>query len=373
MREPEQGSHVVLFIERGLQKRIIDELTTAMAARGVTKGAAVALDPRSGAVRALVSLPGYDNNLFSSGISADEYRALVEAEDQPLFNRAIAGLYPPGSTVKPFLAVAGLEQGVIDESTTVLANGSITVAGQTFGDWRVHGLVNLTKALAVSSNIFFYALGGGYGDLEGLGPFRIKEYLSRFRLDERTGIDLPGERQGFIPDPEWKKEIKNESWYIGDTYNTSIGQGFVSVSPLELAVSTAAIANGGTILRPRLVKGTAQGDINTLALTEPEIVASSIASTTALAAARKGMRESVLSGYTRTLQQVPVPVAAKTGTAENIPGMEPHAWVAAFAPYENPEILLVLLVENGGLGSDTVVPVAQKVLSWYFGERTENE
>ena len=367
-RSPVPGKNVVLFLDGALQEKITEVMERTLAQKGLSAGAAVAVDPRSGGVLALQSFPLYNSNLFSLPRTEDEISSILNNETRPLFNRAIAGTYPPGSTIKPFLAIAGLEENVIDEQTTVLSTDYITVGGQRFHDWRAHGVVDLRRALAVSSNIFFYTLGGGYDGREGLGPYRIKKYLELFDFAGPTHVDLPGEQAGIVPDPEWKKDRFRESWYIGDTYNMSIGQGYITVTPLSLAMATAAIANDGVLFQPRVVRAIRGESGSAVEETIPKITHSSFVSPRALERARQGMRESVLTGYNKVLQSLPVAVAGKTGTAQIASGRE-HAWYTVFAPYENPEVVMTFVVENGGLGTDTVVPIAQEVLDWYFREQ----
>lgn len=369
---PLPGGNIVLYLDLELQKKITDVMQDTLNRKGLTGGAAVAIDPKSGGVLALQSFPTYDSNVFSKRLTQEDVDMLFRNETRPLYNRAIAGLYPPGSTIKPFIATGGLEEKVIDENTIIVSTEYISVGAQRFHDFRAYGPVNVVKALAVSSNVFFYTLGGGYGNQEGLGIDRIKQYLSKFNLAGPFGIDLPGESQGIIPDPEWKREERKEGWYIGDTYNTSIGQGFVSVSPLSLAMATASIANNGVLLKPRLLKAVANENLESIETTEIGIIDKSFVSQESLDIVRRGMRESVLSGYNQTLKDLPVSVAGKTGTAQNIPGKTEHSWYTVFAPYEDPEIVLTFIVEHGGLGTDTVVPIAKEVLRWYFEEYKPN-
>ena len=360
------GKNIILYLDSPLQKKITEVMQMTLDRRGLTSGAVIAIDPKSGGVLALQSFPTFDSNVFTGRLSQEDVEELFQNETRPLFNRAVSGLYPPGSTIKPFLAAAGLETGVIDENTTVVSTEYITVGNQRFHDWRAHGPVNVRKALAVSSNIFFYSLGGGLEGKDSLGIYRIKEYLQKFRLAGPFNIDLPGEGSGTIPDPEWKEKMYDESWFIGDTYNTSIGQGYVSVTPLSLAMAMTSIINDGVLLQPRMTKATSDSNFTNLHNTEVEVIDKDFISKEALAVVREGMRESVLSGYNKVLQDLPVHVAGKTGTAQNIPGLSEHSWYVTYAPYHNPEIVIAFLIEHGGLGTDTVIPVAKEVLRWYF-------
>ncbi len=362
------GKNVVLYLDAALQQKVTEVMQETLARKGLSAGAVVALDPSSGGILALQSFPTFDHNIFSGRLSQEDVAYLFQNEDQPLFNRAVSGLYPPGSTIKPFLAAGGLEEGVIDENTTVLSTDYITIGNQRFHDWRAHGIVDVRRALGVSSNIFFYILGGGYEGRDGLGIYRIKEYLEKFHLAGPFGIDLPGEQTGIIPSPEWKEEHRDESWYIGDTYNTSIGQGYVSVTPLSLAMAMASIVNNGTLLRPRMVASVTGTNFADPEYTTIDVIDKDFISDETLQIVQEGMRESVLSGYNKVLQDLPVAVAGKTGTAQNIPGQSEHSWYVTYAPYEDPEIVIAFLIEHGGLGTDSVMPVAKEVLNWYFAE-----
>ena len=370
--EPVPGKDLLLAIDAELQIKIHEIFKK----KGVERGAAVALDPATGEVLALVSVPGFDSNEFSRGMNAREFQRIVEDKTKPLFSRAISGHYPPGSTIKPFVALAALGERIIDPNRYIYAAASISVPNiynpeivYRFSDWKEHGLVNMVKAIAVSSNVYFYHIGGGYGDVKGLGIERLARYLTAFGFGKILGIDVKSEAQGFIPDPAWKKEARGEDWYIGDTYNASIGQGDISVTPLQLASATAAIANGGILWKPRIVNAV----IDTDGTPEKEFPAEQLlrfpVSENNLKVVREGMREAVRSGSSKFLSDLPFAVAGKTGTAQAGTNKTPHAWWTGFAPYENPEIVLTILVENGGEGSAVSVPIAKDVLNWYFENR----
>lgn len=378
--EPESGGNLILNIDADLQKKLYESLGNSLKNVGAKKGAAVAMDPNTGAVLALVSYPSYDDNLFSGGISHEDYNKIQSDSNQPLFNRAISAQYPTGSTIKPFEAAAALQEGIISPYKQIDDPGYVLVQSQydpsvvyKYGGVEPHGLVDMRKALAVSSNIYFYTVGGGYGDQEGLGPTRIKKYLSLFGWDQKTGIDLPGEFSGFIPDPAWKKATKGSSWVDGDTYNLSIGQSDLQTTPLQVAAAYSAIANGGTLYKPQIVNKivknlmTSQQPVKEF---EPEIIRDNFIDPENLEIVREGMRDGVTKSYgiSKSLNDLPVSVAAKTGTAEI--GWENHfnVWSAVFAPYENAQIVLVVTVENvQGFGAVTL-PVAHEVLEWYFSK-----
>jgi penicillin-binding protein 2 len=231
--------------------------------------------------------------------------------------------------------------------------------------------VDFYDAIAYSANVYFYTVGGGYRDQPGLGIGRIRRYAASFGLGSRLGIDLPGEKPGLVPDPEWKKiaEPNDPDWRIGDTYNVSIGQGGMSVTPLQMVSLTAAIANGGTLWRPYLVEKVRDPDGKTLERHTAEEIRTGLAKKETLQRVVAGMKKTVTVGTARLLAQVPVPVAAKTGTAQNVPGKPPHAWVTAFAPADDPEIAVVVMVEHAGEGATVAVPITNEILKWYFSHR----
>jgi penicillin-binding protein 2 len=360
---PQSGQDLVLNIDAELQIKLYEELEFQLEKLGAKKAAAVALDPKTGGILALVSLPSFDSNKISQGLSLKEFKSLLENPYQPFFDRAIAGQYPPGSIIKPVIAAGVLEEGIIDPKRQILVTGQIAVPSvfdpsisYVFKDWKAHGWTDLVKAIAVSSNVYFYTVGGGYGDIRGLGVSKLDFWMKKFGLGTILGIDLPGEAPGFVPSPEWKRARMNRAWYIGDTYNLSIGQGNLAVTPLQAALYTASIANGGTLFKPQILKS------------EPQILKKVVENPENLDLVRQGMRQAVTQGSARALNLVPVPVAGKTGTAQAGTANKPHGWFTGFAPYDNPEIVLTVLVENGGGGTTAAVPVAQRVLSWYFAE-----
>lgn len=363
---PKAGSDLVLGVDAGLQKKLYDSLTQILEKTQTKTAAAVAIDPRNGEILALVSLPSFDNNLFARKISQEQYASLINNPDKPLFNRAIAGEYPPGSVLKMAVAVAGLAEGTITPETTVNdPNGAINIGAFRFGDWKTHGLVDVKKAIAESCDVFFYAVGGGYGGIQGLGMDRMKEYENKFGLGEKTGVDLLGERSGLIPDEKWKLEKIGERWYVGDSYHSSIGQGFITTTPIQLVNYIAAIANGGTVYQPHLVSEIRKrdGDVTEV---EKIVLRNNPELKKAIQVVREGMRETILSGTAQTLNDLPVAVAGKTGTAEFGSQDQTHAWFSSFAPFDNPEIAMIVLVEGGGEGHSSAVPVTKEVYQWYF-------
>ncbi len=370
---PQKGKNIRLTLDAGLQRVAFQALEKVLTDANLKRGALVALDPKTGAVRALVSYPSYDNNLFARGISQAAYSELAGDPNKPLFNRAIGGEYPPGSTIKPLLAAAALSEGTITPETTIESRGGIQVGRSFFGDWKAHGFTDLRRAIAVSSDVYFYSIGGGYGNIRGLGMERMKSYEERFGWGKKTGIDLPGEQDGFLPTPSWKEERFGERWYIGDDYNASIGQGYVTATPLQIAVAIAAIANGGTVPTPHLVEGVqdAQGQEVKVESTPK---ADHIFSEAILRVVREGMRETITEGTAQSLQDLAVPVAGKTGTAQFGGAKQTHGWFASFAPYQNPELAIIVLVEDQSeTATYHAVPITHAVYEWYFNREKNNE
>lgn len=379
IQSPESGKNLVLWIDSDLQKKIEEELRLALEKVGAKSGAAVAIDPKTGGVLSLVSLPSYDNNLFRKGTNQEEINQLLNDSQKPLFNRAISGGYVVGSVIKPLIAVGALEEKIISSQKEIYCQGGISITNKynpeiiyKYEDWKIHGNTNLRKALAESCNVYFYTVGGGYEKQEGLGPTRIKKYLGLFGWGEKTGIDLPGEFTGFLPDPDWKKETKKENWWDGDTYHYSIGQGDLLITPLQVANAFSAIANGGILYQPQIVKEIVDKEKNVIEEFKPKIIREININQENLKIVKEGMREAVIYGTAKLLNNLQIETAAKTGTAETYKSGYYHNWISVFAPYENPQIVLtvVLFDVKGALGA--AVPVAKNVLEWYFTQKNSN-
>jgi penicillin-binding protein 2 len=370
---PESGKSLVLYMDSGLQSMLYQSLKIKLKDIGATKGAAVAMDPRTGGILAMVSLPTYDNNLFAGDISTKDWERLQNDKNKPMLNRVISGKYPTGSTIKPLMALAGLAENIITPNTTVDCTGKLVVTNpwnkdkpSIFNDWATHGIVDVKKAIAESCNVFFLTVGGGNKNFKGLGVAKIKEYLDKFGWENLTGIDIPGEINGFVPDPDWKQEALGVPWYQGDTYNLSIGQGYLAATPLEVVTSFAAIANGGKLMKPKVVKAIVDENKDIVEEFKPEIIKDNFIDKNDLNIVRQGMREAVTYGGSVTLNSLPVKSASKTGTAEIGKKGYYHNWVTVFAPYDNPEIVITIMAENvQGLHTVTL-PVAKEVLNWYF-------
>jgi len=249
-----------------------------------------------------------------------------------------------------------------------MSTGGLQVGQWSFPDWKAggHGLTNVKKALAESVNTFFYYIGGGFGDFKGLGIERIVKYAALFGLDKVTGIDLPNESSGFLPSAKWKEDTKNEVWYIGDTYHASIGQGDITATPLQVANFTAAIANGGTLYEPHVVKKILDHNNNLIEEVKPKVIRANFIDPANIKTVQAGMRQTITDGSGRNLNSLSVAVAGKTGTAQWSSTRSPQAWFIGYAPYNNPELAITVLVEEGGEGSSVAVPIAKDILQYYF-------
>lgn len=359
-REAVNGRDLTLTLDTQLQAYIEQVLAERLQINPVGRASVVVLEPHTGEVLALVAVPGFDANAFTSGISAENYAALISDPDAPLFPRVYAGEYPSGSVIKPMFAAAALTNGTITTSTTFVSSGGVMLGNRFFPDWRPggHGVTNVYHAIADSVNTFFYMIGGGNESFPGMGLEKLMTAALSFGYGQETGIDLPGEADGFLPSKAWKEETKGEPWYIGDTYNVSIGQGDFLVTPLQVARATAVFANGGSLVTPHLVMGETTPQQNILTPEVTDIV-------------RDGMRQTVTAGSAQGLQGVPVAVAGKTGTAQWSQIKEPHSWFTGFAPFESPEIVITVLVEQGGKDS-LAIPITRDILNWYFTQNPEN-
>ncbi|MBI4499215.1 MAG: penicillin-binding protein 2 [Chloroflexi bacterium] len=362
------GANLVLSIDLDLQRAATQILRQGM---GISKfAAAVVMDVRTGEVLALVSLPTYDNTMFGSPARAAEVQALLTDPARPMLNYAVSGRYPPGSIFKLITGTAALQEGVATPATRIFSPGVIYVSGWPFYDWAALGSLDFQRAITMSSNVYFYYLAGGYGNFVGLGPDRLARYAREYGLEEVTGIDLPGEVGGIVPDSQWKLATTGEAWLQGDSYNFGIGQGFLAVTPLQMARAAAAIANGGEVLVPRVVREAVDHQGNVVLPLERRVVRRVNVSAEHLRTIREAMRQAAASG-TGTLAQVPgVTVAGKTGTAEfsKLAGSREHlthGWFLGFAPFDNPEVAIVTFVERGR-GAQDAAPIAGKILRSYF-------
>ncbi len=375
---PYPGNDLVLTIDLPTQM-------AAFEAMSEVAGAAIAIEPSTGRVLAMLSTPSFDPNLLSSGISQTQWKELIENPLDILTNRAIQGQYPPASTFKPIHAVAALEEGELEVDTIIHAGPSFWFGGREYRDWKAggHGEINVHTAIVESSDTFFYQVA------LKLGIDRLADYSGRFGLGAKTGIKLQNEKAGLVPSVEWKKKTFNKKWYRGETINAGVGQGYILTTPLQLLNAYAAIANNGTLYRPHLVTeehsptGETLKKIRPIVLDRVELKPENL---NLVKRALLGVVEEE-GGTARFLRWSKLGIAGKTGTAqvaklgkirpediEDVPyKLRDHAWFAGFAPYDDPKIAVVVLVEHGGFGSTAAAPVAQKIFKAYLERETDGK
>jgi len=373
IQKPEDGKDLVL----SLDAKVTEELSRAMKdiaeTRGFSGGAGVIMDVHTGEILALSSFPQYDQNIVTDGQDSKAISDMFNSPTQPFLDRAVSGLYTPGSIVKPIVGLAALHEGVITPDKKILSTGSISVPNpydktkpSVFNDWRAQGWVNMKDALAVSSDVYFYEVGGGFNDQKGLGISALDRYYEMFGLTEKTGIDLPGENAGVIPSPEWKKEnFDGEAWRLGDTYHTAIGQYGTQVTTLEAVRWAAAIANGGDLLVPSvLLGGKAPQDRLYRHIDLPTDEWQTI---------REGMLQGVQTGIVGALKTPVVKIAAKTGTAElGVTKQLVNSWSTGFFPYDNPHYAFAIIMEKGDRNNTIgATYVMQEVVNWMIQNTPE--
>lgn len=396
------GNNISLTLDIELQQFVTDQLQAAIDESGGQSGATVVLNPQTGEVLAMVSLPSYDNNLFAQGISTREFSLLSEDRSTPLVNKAIGGLYPPGSTFKIVPASGALQEGTVAPEQQFLDEGIIYLPNKFFPDdpklaqpfygWARDGLgwVNVVGALAQSSDIYFYQVGGGYepSGYEGLGLTNLVKYAEMFGFGLPTEIDIPGEGVGLIPTRKWKRLNYAETWVTGDTYNMAIGQGFVLATPLQVVNAYAAFGNGGTLYKPYLVKEVRSPQKELVYQAKPEVIGTLKLDDDIKKWVEEGLRGVIDWGTGKGIIDVPgIAVSGKTGTAEFCDRYPQcldkdgrvktsHAWFVAYAPSDKPQIAVVTFVYGGGEGSLVAGPVVNSILRYYFGidkGQTEDE
>ncbi len=373
-RKPTDGEDLTLSIDSRVEGKLFTFIKELAGNVGFTGGAGVLLDVQNGEILALASFPEYDSNVLTKGEDRKGIKMLTENDRTPFLNRAVSGLYTPGSIVKPIIALAALNEGVITPEDTILSTGSISIPHpyiqgeeSVFKDWKAHGLVDMRHALAQSSNVYFYEVGGGYKEQKGLGIGRIEQYMRVFGFGKETGIDMYGEESGIIPTPEWKKEVFNDEWRVGDTYNTAIGQYGFQITPIQAARAIAAIANDGALLTPHILgeekvkKISTSKDVNIKIPREHFTVV------------KEGLRDSVLLGTGSALNIPQVSVAAKTGTAEvGTLKKSVNSWVIGFFPYERPRFAFAVVMERGDSHNLIGAPyVMRQLLEWMAVETPE--
>jgi len=363
-REPIPGKELKTTIDAELQEYFYSSAIETLTRLGRTSGAGLIIDPRNGEVLSLLSFPSYDGNNVA---------AYLDNSNRPLFNRAVSGVYSPGSTIKPIHAAAALNEGVVQPTDQFFSAGYIDIpnpynpeAPSRFVDWKPHGWVDVYSALARSSNVYFYIIGGGFQDQKGLGIERLHKYWERFGFDKTTGIDIPGESSGFLPTVEEKEERTGDIWRIGDTYNVSIGQGDFRITLTRLLSAIAAIADGGTAYVPHLLLGE-----------ESKVMLDLTDMAQAFQDVRQGMRDVVEkdygSGY--LLIDIPMSIGAKTGTPQFAGNTKMNALLVGYAAKDDnsvPEIAILVLIEDAKEGSLNAIPIARDVLRWYYENRIKS-
>ncbi len=388
LQAPSQGLNIQTAIDKDFQIYFYERLREKITSIGGDGGVGLAINPKTGEVLALVSIPSFDANKIT--------KSDLNNPARPFLNRAISGVYAPGSTIKPLVAIAALKEGVVSPRTEIYSRGYIEIPNpyfpdkpSRFVDWKPHGWVDLYSAIARSSNIYFYTLGGGLpkseagilrGEVDndiwkGLGIARLKEYWQKFGLNEKTGIDLLAESSGFLP-PHPLKISKGEVWRLGDTYNVSIGQGDLLITPMSLLNYIAAIANTGEFYKSFVAKkifsvGEKNYEEKIISETNPKILRDISDLADYIKEIQKGMVDTVskIYGTAHLLSDLPFKIAAKTGTTQVQSNTKINASFVGYAPADNPQIAILVLIENAREGSLNVVPVAKDVLSWYYYNR----
>jgi penicillin-binding protein 2 len=369
---PVSGNNLQLALDARLQQIAEDVF-------GEYRGSLIAIEPSTGGVLALVSKPGFDPNLFVEGIEPQHWEALNNSPDHPLNNRALQGVYPPGSTFKPFMALAALELNKRSPGYTIADPGYFVLggSGHMFRDWKAggHGMVNLHRAVVVSCDTYFYGLA------QDIGIDGIHQFMTQFGFGTRTGIDIEGEVAGLLPSQQWKQKRFGQRWFIGDTISVGIGQGYNLATPLQLAFATAILANNGKVFRPHVVKHIENSQTNELTTIEPQPIGVVPFKEQNLAHLRTAMVDVTRPGGTAAWAglNAKYAFAGKTGTAQvfSLKGqsyneeqvherLRDHALFIAFAPADDPKIAVAVLVENGGHGSSTAAPIARKVIDYYL-------
>jgi penicillin-binding protein 2 len=361
--KPIDGQSVTLTIDVKLQKALNKALLDIADRAGYKGGAGVIMNIENGEVLASSNFPEYNSQIMTDGSDSELISGWIKSKNNPFLNRTIQGLYTPGSIMKIFIAMGVLNEHVIDPRKQILSTGSITIPNpyypdkpSVFVDWKAHGLVDLRRAIAVSSNVYFYEVGGGYKDQKGIGIYNIEKYTRMFGFGTTTNVNFPGEQDGTIPNPQWKIDnFKGEDWRLGDTYNTSIGQYGFQVTPIQVVSAVGALANGGKVLTPHFVQGeevVVRGQVD-LDKNYFQIV-------------KEGMRQGVTEGTSHAIDFPFVKVASKTGTAQiGVNKDEVNSWVVGFWPLEKPKYAYAIVMERGSKNNQFgAVLVMQEFLDW---------
>ncbi len=371
------GANLVLTIDSQFQQKAYELIKDYFQRNNYQKGAFIVLDPNSGEIISLISYPSYDPNWL-----LDKKKALLVLNDpnQPLFNRVISGLYSPGSTIKPLVAIAALEEKIVSPTTKIYSSGELKIPNpyfpgrySVFKDNKIHGWTDIRKAIADSVNIYFYVVAGGYpypsSEIpisKGLGISKLFHYWQLFNLGQKTGIDLNGEKEGFLPSPEKKgQNLVDKIWRLGDTYNVAIGQGDVLVTPLQIALWTSALATN-RIYQPFLVKKIIDNNGQVIFTKQPVIIKDRLVSPENLKIVQEGMRQTVTNGTAKMLNDLEVKIAGKSGTPEILGKKKLNAIFTGYFPYEKPEVVMTLLIENVPIGSVATLPLYKELVKAYI-------
>lgn len=364
------GAPLNLSLDAELTEAMYQIISTSSAQAGFRSGAGAIMNVKTGELIALTSFPTYDPEIMADGYDIETIEAYNKDDRLPFLNKVISGAYTPGSIVKPFVAYAALSEHTISPEKEIVSTGEIVIPNPYnpsnpahFTDWRAHGVMTMREAIAFSSNVYFYIIGGGFGDQKGLGITKMAEYYRLFGLGTSTGIAIAEERIGVVPDPAWKAKVFNDDWRLGDTYFTAIGQFGFLTTPIQMLRAYGAIANGGTLVTPHVLKGE-QGAIINLNLNQDY-----------LQIVHEGMRKTVIlnGGTARALERKDVAIAAKSGTAEVGAGNAyVNSWAAGFFPYEDPEYAFILMMDraprSNALGSTRIMG---DVVEWMSVHRPE--
>ena len=372
IERPQDGKNLSLSIDARIQEKMYEEIYKLAHRVGFQGGAGVIMNIHDGTLLAATSYPEYSSAVMSKGEDTKQISSLLSDKQNPFLNRVTLGLYTPGSIVKPFVAMGALAEGIISPSKQILSTGSISLPNpffpgkfSVFRDWKAHGWVDMRKALAVSSDVYFYAVGGGFEDQQGLGISNIEKYMRIFGFGKSTGIDIGNEAVGTIPNPEWKKEnFDGDIWRIGDTYNTSIGQYGFQVTPIQAVKATASLANEGMLIEPSII-------LDRQNIQKGEVLP--FENNSWFKIINEGMRQTVLEGTARGLNIAGLEVAGKTGTAE-LGALKQfvNSWVIGFFPYKDPQYAFVIMMEKGP--HDNLIGatyVGNQVLNWMVAHTPE--
>lgn len=369
--ESSSGGGLLTSLDFGLQVKLSESIKFTAENYGFIGGAGVVINPKTGEILALSSAPEFDPNILIENPKKDIIGKLVNDFKKPFFNRAVSGLYPPGSIVKPAVAAAALAEKIIDSKKEILSSTPIIIKNpfspdkpDVFPDWKQHGWVDMKKALAISSDIYFYTVGGGHDGQKGLGVWNIEKYFREFGFGKKTGIDLPGEKEGSLPDPE-KETGDGRRWGIGDTYHLAIGQGDLQVTPVQMAFYASLLAGAGKSMYPHIVSAILNKDNDIIEKFSYSSYQVEGIDKAIFNEVREGMRDAVRYGTAVGLSGYPIDIAAKTGTAEIGNTGRVHSWSIGFLPYDDPQIAWAIVMENGPV-ANTVggTFVASQMIQW---------